>query len=258
LSCGVLLRRPAARARYAFIVHTCARNRRLLLIVATYLGLGVALAGTRILSESIRGRLSLAQPADYLLVIPVVLTFFLVLGVRAAFAIPTDLTANWTFRIVGPRSLLESRSATRLAFLATTTLPVSLLTLLTTTLLWGPATAVAIAAIHAASGVLLCEFALRGHESVPFTRGRALSTSSMKVGVAVALGAVYLFAFRFDGLQLWALGSPERTTGYVMVAVTAAAVIALTGRRQTRAASAMFDAPDDHAVTQLKLSEASL
>ena len=79
------------------------RSRRHLLILATYLGLGVALAGTRVLSASIRGRAQpLDQPVDYLLVVPLVLTFFLVLGVRAAFAVPTDVPANWMFRVVGP------------------------------------------------------------------------------------------------------------------------------------------------------------
>ena len=68
----------------------------------------------------------------------------------------------------------------------------------------------------------------------------------------------YVFAFRFDDLQLWALGSQARTAGYVLVALTATVAIAAIGRRQSRAETVTFDAPDDHAVTQLKLSEASL
>jgi hypothetical protein len=259
VACGALLRRPSARARYVFVILGLLRSRRHLLIVATYLGLGVALAGTRVLSASIRGRaLPWDQPVDYLLVVPLVLTFFLVLGVRAAFAVPTDLSANWVFRVVGPRNLLDGRSAVRLAFHALAVLPVSAITLVAATWLWGWQSALAIAGMHAASGLLLCEVALRGHESIPFTKARALSTSSMKVGVAAALGAVYLFAFRFDDLQVWALGSPARSAGYVLVALSAAVLIALLGRRQSRASPATFDAPDDHAVTQLKLSEASL
>ena len=62
--------------------------------LATYLGLGLALAGTRLLSARVRGRpLPLDQPFDYLLAIPLVLTFALVLGVRAAFAVPADSSA---------------------------------------------------------------------------------------------------------------------------------------------------------------------
>ncbi len=105
---------------------------------------------------------------------------------------------------------------------------------------------------------MLCEVALRGHEAVPFTKARGLSTSSLQVGVAGAIGAVYVFAFRFDDLQLWALGTPLRATGYVLAALTITVFLAVAGRRRARAETATFDAPDEHAVTQLKLSEASL
>ena len=229
LACGAVLRRPSARARYAFTIRSLTRSRRHLLSLATYLGLGVALAGTRVLSASIRGRAQpLDQPVDYLLVVPLVLTFFLVLGVRAAFAVPTDVPANWVFRVVGPRTLLDSRSAARLAFHALAVLPVSVMTVVAAGWLWGWQTALAVTAMHGASGLLLCETALRGHESVPFTKARALSTSSMKVGVAAALGAIYVFAFRLDDLQLWALGSLSRTMGYVVVALTATVAITVS------------------------------
>lgn len=258
VACGVLLRRPSARARYTFVIRSLTRSRRHLLIIATYLGLGVAVAGTRVLSVSLRSRVSLGQPADYLLVVPLVVTFFLVLGLRAAFAVPTDMPANWAFRLVGPRNLLDGRSAPRLALYAIAVLPVGAVTLLAATWLWGAATATAITVMHAASGVMLCEVALRGHEAVPFTKARGLSTSSLQVGVAGAIGAVYVFAFRFDDLQLWALGTPLRTAGYVLAALTITVLIAVAGRRRARAEAATFDAPDEHAVTQLKLSEASL
>lgn len=257
LACGRVLRRPSARARYLFVIRSLVRSRRHLLIFASYLGLGVAVAGTRVLTAALRARLSFEAPADYLLVIPLVVTFFLVLGVRAAFAIPTDIAANWTFRVVGPRNLLDSRSASRVALCALTVWPVSAMSGVAAAWLWGSSTAGAVVVMHLAAGALVCEVALRGHESVPFTKGRALSTSSMKVGVAVAVGIVYLFAFRFDGLQLWAVSAPAHTAAYVLIALALTAAVSVSGRRQSRAETASFDAPDDHAVTQLKLSEAS-
>jgi hypothetical protein len=257
LACGMVFGRPSARARYVFVIQSLVRSRRHLLMVASYLGLGIAVAGTRVVTASLRSRLALDQPADYLLVIPLTVTFFLVLGVRAAFAIPTDVAANWTFRVVGPRHLLDSRSAARVALYAVAVLPVSGVTAMAAAWLWGIGIAATMVSMHLAAGALVCEMALRGHESVPFTKGRALSTSSMKVGVAVAIGIVYLFAFRFDGLQLWAVSRPSRAAAYVLVALAITVAVAVSGRRRSRAETASFDAPDDHAVTQLRLSEAS-
>ncbi len=258
LAAGVVLRRPSARARYVFAIRSLTRSRRHLLIVASYLALGVALGGLRMLSQGVRGRLTLDQPAAFLIVIPLVLTSFLVLGLRAAFAVPTDLAANWIFRIPGPRTVLESRSAARLAFYTLAVVPVAGLTVAAAGWLWGPAIGLRLGAMHMAAGAMLAEVALRGHESVPFTKSRALSTSSLQVGVALAIGLIYLVAFRFDGLPLWVLARTTRTAGYVVALLLSAAVVAVAGRRRSRTELATFDAPDDHAVTQLKLSEASL
>ncbi|WP_291984500.1 hypothetical protein [Luteitalea sp.] len=258
LAAGAVLRRPSARARYAFAVLSLTRSRRHLLIVASYLALGVALGGVRVLSQGVRGRLSVDQPAAFLVVIPLVLIFFLVLGLRAAFAVPTDLAANWAFRIVGPRSVLESRSAARLAFYTVAVFPVVGLAVAVAGWQWGTGVGLRLGAMHLAAGVMLTEVALQGHESVPFTKSRALSTSSLKVGVALAIGLIYFVAFRFDGLQLWALATPSRAAAYVVSLLLAAVFVAVTGRHRSRSELATFDAPDDHAVTQLKLSEASL
>ena len=106
------------------------RNRRALMTLATYLGLGVALAGTRLLAAKARGRpLPLDEPFDYLLAIPLLLTFFLVLGARAAFSVPSELGANWIFRLAGPRDVAAHAPATRLACGVIAVAPVTLLVL---------------------------------------------------------------------------------------------------------------------------------
>ena len=118
---GLVRRRPGLPARpagavFAFTMLSVARNRRALMTLATYLGLGLALAGTRLLSARVRGRpLPFDQPFDYLLAIPLVLTFVLVLGVRAAFAVPADLGANWIFRLAGPHEAAAHAPAAWLA-----------------------------------------------------------------------------------------------------------------------------------------------
>lgn len=258
LALGGILRRPSARARYTFVLMSLIRSRRHLLIVASYLGIGVALSAVRVVTASLRSRLSLDEPAAYQIVIPLIITFFLSLGVRAAFAVPTDLPANWVFQVVGPRNHLQLRSAARAAFYALAVLPVTAASLLAAGWLWNLPTALGIAAIQVASGVLMCELALRGHEAVPFTRARGLSTSSVKIGVPLSIGVTYALAFRFDRLQFWALSTAQRTLGYVAVMVAIAVVVGMSRRRRSRNEMATFDAPDDHAVTQLKLSEASV
>src|SRR5690606_27456933 len=149
-------------------------NTRPLLTMATWLGLAIAVAGLRLVSASVRGKpLPIDAPADYLLALPLVLTFFLVGGLRAAFAVPTDLPANWIFRLNmgGPRR--RHMHAVRVAMWALAVLPVSVLVAAAGTWLWGAGPALRVAVMHAASGMLLCELALVSFESIPFTRAHA-------------------------------------------------------------------------------------
>jgi hypothetical protein len=252
-----LLWTRSARAIFAFTMASLLRSRRHLMTLATYLGLGVALAGTRLLSAKIRGRaLPLDQPYDYLLAIPLVVTFFLVLGVRSAFSVPTDLGANWIFRVAGPRETSRHVPATLLASVAVAVAPVSLLVLLAGSWLWGATTGSEVASMHAATGALLAALVFGGSHAMPFTRANTVSADSLKVTAPLGVLAVHVYAFRLDDVQRWALAyplGPLRYVAVVLVAAVAAAALSRwwSGRRETA-----FDAPTDGAVT-LSLSEAS-
>lgn len=246
-----------ARAVFAFSIASLIRSRRHLMTVATYLGLGLAVAGTRILSAKMRGRpLPLDEPYDYLLAIPLALTFFLVLGVRAAFAVPTELGANWIFRVAGPREAAAHVPATRLAAVALAVSPVSLLVVALGGLVWGVAISLQVALMHAASGVLLVAIAFAGQSAVPFTRARTVSADALKVTAPLGLVALHLYAFRLDDVQRWALRSDAGPVWYAVAVLTASAAVLAVGRWWFGRPETAFDAPVDQTVT-LRLSQAS-
>lgn len=251
-----LLWTTGQRAIFVFILASIGRSRRHLMTLATWLGLGVALAGTRLLSAKVRGvALALDQPFDYLLAMPLAVTFFLVLGVRAAFAVPTDLGANWLFRVAGPRHVARHASAARLACVVIAVAPVTAALLVAGSILWGGATAARVALMHAASGLLLVVLALATHTSVPFTRAHAFSPDALKTALPLGLVVLHLFAFRLDDIQRWALTVAYGPVWYAAALIAAAAVIVGVGRGTSGRAPTAFDAPHDGAVT-LSLSEA--
>lgn len=255
---GGLLPKARDRARFSFVLLTLARSRRHSLMMATYVGLGLAVSGTPLLSASLRGRaLDVTQPTAAALAVPLALTYVLVLGLRSAFAVPSDIGANWTFRVSGPRSLLDSRVASRLTYLMLAVLPISVGLYAVGAWLWTAQAAAGAAALHAVSGLALSELALRGHGGVPFTKARAVSGNAVKVGVILAAGGLLLFVFRLSAVHAWALPEPSRVVGVVLAASAIAAMTALTGRRDAGRTPATFDAPQDDVVTQMKLSEAS-
>ncbi len=79
-------------------------------------------------------------PRTYTLAIPLVLMFFAVFGLRAAFTIPTELDANWVFRLVQP-TVRESVRASRWLILLLGVVPIAIVWLLVTLAMWPAQTA---------------------------------------------------------------------------------------------------------------------
>lgn len=247
--------RPA-RAMLAFTLRSLARSPRHQFIVASWLGLGLAVCSVQLIAAEVRGRpLPLDAPYEYLVALPLVITFGLTGGLRAAFALPADVQANWTFRATTTDARGPCVNAVRACFCLLAVAPVTGLVLVGGGMLWGLEYGLAVAGMHLASGLLLCELAVLECESIPFTRDRGLSTASIKIGVPVAVVGLIGYAFLLDGVQVWALSSMSRVIGYVLVALAVTLVIRLAGRRRARPPIPSFDAPADE-MTALSLSGA--
>jgi hypothetical protein len=252
------LRGPASRAVFAFTLASLVRSRRHALILATYLAAAIALAAVRFTAAYVRGRgIPVDAPADYLLALPLVMTFFLVAALRSAFSVPTDVDGNWTFRVAQPRTRAVCVHALGVTLVFLAVLPVTLVWLVVTASLWTWREAAAAAAMHAASGVALVELTLIGCSSIPFTRAHAAAVRTVRRGWIVGLFALHLFAFRLDDVQLAALRS-RPGVGFYVLAMLLVVVIARVYRLSRRTTAVLdFDAPSEDAPASLNLSQAT-
>jgi hypothetical protein len=256
LASRIVIARPA-RAMLAFTLRSLARSRQHHLVMATWIGLALAMAGVRLMAAQVRGRpLQLDAPTDALVSLPLVMTFFLVGGLRTAFARPTDADANWTFRLAAGQQSRHCIAAVRAAMWLLAVAPVTSAVLVLGGWLWGMQAAIEVAAMHAVSGIFLCELAMLTCEAIPFTRQRGVSAMSVKVGAPLGLFALVLFAFRLDDLQMLALSTATGTGWYVGVGLAVTTAIGLFGARRPRPPIPVFDAPTDE-TTALRLSGAT-
>lgn len=250
----LVLWRSTSRALFRFTVLTVVRNGRPLLVVATYLGLGLALAGLRLTSASVRGRpLPLDAPYDYLVSVPLVLAFSLSVGLRSAFTTPAELPANWTFRLTAGGTA-SCANATRAVLMTLGILPVSLGVLALGAWLWGWAAAAPVAAMHAASGLVLCEVLTLGCRAVPFACARRVDPTSLRVGAPLSLVGLHVFAFRLDDLQRMALGGSLGPWMYVAFALLAVAALRIYDGWRLRPRDLTFEVEEDVVIRQLGLS----
>jgi hypothetical protein len=108
-----VLRRPAERAVFHFIGQTIARNNRYQVYLAMYCGSGLALAiACAVVFRTAGHRLQPALSQEGLHAVMPLLLFWVIAGLRAAFAFPTDLKAGWVFRVTGA-SVRECAAAGR-------------------------------------------------------------------------------------------------------------------------------------------------
>lgn len=251
----LVLWRNGSRAIFRFTVLTVVRNSRALLVVATYLGLGLALAGVRLTSAVVRGRpIPLDAPYDYLLAVPLVLSFALECGLRSTFTSPVELPANGIFKLTAGSGIAASTNATRAVLMVLGVLPVSLAVLAGGAWLWGWTVAAPVALMHAASGLVLSEVLTMGWRAVPFARARAVDPTSIRIGAPLALIGLHLFAFRLDDLQQMALGASLGPVAYAGVAWLAVVGLRLYEHRRLRPRDLAFDIEEDVSIRQLGLS----
>ena len=252
---GRAIPHPATRAIFLFAVASLARSRRHTLILASYFGLGVAMCIASLISWSNRRDLAFSQPEPYLLALPLVMTWFLVFGIRSALAVPTELEANWPFRLSLPRPR-TAVNATGLVLFALAVVPVTALLLLVA-LPWWPLPIVAAAALlHLVSGALLVECVLHGWLQIPFARAHAPGSKTLRWKWFFFLIGLNLFAFQLSDVQVAALRSLQGVAWYAGILAAVSLAIHLWRNYDLRWYTLRFDAEEEVAVEALNLSEA--
>lgn len=222
-----------ARAMSTFILTTLARSGAQQATIAVNAAIGLTL----VVAGLMRGSGDVAQilrPRTAVLWIPLVLTYWTAIGLRAAFFVPAEPPAAWAFRFHGPIRTAAFWSATRAAaigFLVPTALLADALIV--------PLIGVRIAAWHAtiavAVAVLLAEVVATTIDFVPFTRPYVPGHAKLKTRWPLYLIGLFVFAFWPARAALDAVGKPGDTIDVAAWLGGAAAVLEIVGRRRSRA-----------------------
>jgi len=98
----LVVRRPGERAVFHFIGQTIRRNNRYQVYLAMYCGTGLALAVAGAVRFNVSsGNIHPALSNKGLHAMTPLLLFWVIAGLRTAFAFPLNLSAGWVFRITG-------------------------------------------------------------------------------------------------------------------------------------------------------------
>jgi hypothetical protein len=246
---------PRVRAVFLFAVTSLVRSRRHHLVLATYIGMAIAVSAASIWMIDDRGSIKLDRPASWMLTLPMLFLFFGVQGLRSGFRVPTEVEANWPFR-VAPPSLSTCVNATVLVMCTLAVLPTAAVTLLVIGPGWPILDTVLVIALQMLAGVMLIEVLLLGWRKVPFACAHAPSPDVLKAWWPVYGLALYLYAFKLADLQFAATTSLPSLIWYVLTCLSIIGVVRLLRSRDLRRRQLEFDLAATHA-EQLNLSEAT-
>jgi hypothetical protein len=201
---ATILRDPKQRACYHFISRALLRSDAHLQIVLAFAALGLVVAAQTVNLAFHPGFLFSAQPpAVALLSAPYILSYCLLLGIRLAFEVPLDLSANWIFKLwIEPDGELPRQVARRV--LLTSSLSwIAPLCFLYSALLWGWLTALLQTALLIACSAVFVEVLLVKFRKIPFTCSYpAFQSNSPLFLLAYLLGFV-IFAIYIPQIVQW-------------------------------------------------------
>ena len=237
---ATILRHPVEQAIVAFAARSLARNRLHRLLVAAYVGVGLAfvvgsfLSPVTGVSENALSE-SLSRPSARLLSIPLVLSFFVLVALRVLFAIPTELRANRIFRMTEIDAKAMYVSGSRKAMWLLGALPIVAVTLPACAWLWGPAPALGHTVFWLLMAGGLTELLLYRFHKMPFACSYVPGKANVKYLWPVHALALTAYAYWTARLELWLLAEPVRWS--IACALLIACVGACITLRRRRLAS---------------------
>jgi hypothetical protein len=254
-----LARRAPERAILVFIGRTLARSRQHRLLLAVYTGMGFAYVFSQVAYVLYHSKATdfgaLEGRAQTALSIPLILLFFLIVGLRVSFSIPIEVRANWLFRLTDPNGRGAYLDATRKTLLLFAVVPVMAIAAPIYMAVWPWPRALGHAAFLAAFGLLVIELALTGFAKVPFTCSYLPGKANLKIMFGVYWGLLIIVSELVTDVEQAGLRNPAnyaRLMGATLLAWLVAAWRARGARARIPALS--FEEQPEPAVVGLGLA----
>jgi hypothetical protein len=198
---------PVQSAVTGFTLRTMARSRTHLVLLAMYIGIGIALVLSTLIPVIVTQGIGVAfTPSAGMLSPSLILNFCVLCGVRVLFAIPAEIRANWVLRLNAPDDhVAEAIRGVRVALLLVVVAPLALAAGLVALTLWGPRAAVVHAVFTGAAGVLLTDVLLVRLRKIPFTCTYRPGRSRARTLWPLYIAAFSMYSFGLARLEVVAL-----------------------------------------------------
>jgi len=186
---------------------------------------------------------------------PLILSFFVISGLRATFNIPYELNANWMFQIVNRYDAAEYLKAARRWVIMRGIIPVYAILAVLEFAFLDPVQAGFQLAFAFAIAAILVELFFLNFNKVPFTCSYLPAKSHLAFLAGAYLYGFTIYTFTMASLELWVSASPLRMLAFFLFIVGILIAISIY-RRHThdRTLEIVYEDDADPLIRQLNLS----
>jgi hypothetical protein len=215
---GTILTSPFQRAGYRFAITTLLRSECHGLVLGGFLGLGVVTASQFLFAAFNSEKVEIGSfPPSEILAIPLILSYFIILGVRLVLDIPIEMRANWIFRICLDNTKRDCVPLARKLIL-TFVLPwVLAVALPLYGYLWGWWLGILQTVVVTFWSVLLTEILLLNFRKIPFTCSFPPFRDSAVLLVLFFVLGFFVFVVLTSQLEYWGLSNPALAASFIAV-----------------------------------------
>ena len=227
----VLLTSPLERAGYRFAIRTLLRSEQHALVLAGFLGLGIVV-GSQFLFAAFNSNSGAVGklPSPELLAVPLILSYSIIVGLRLALDVPSDIRANWIFRFCVDKTT-HGCAPLALKIILSFVLPWAIFLVLPIYgFIWGWWVGPIHTFVLTAWSVLLAQILLVRFRKVPFTCPYPpFRDSAVVLGISYFLG-FFVYVIMTAQLEYWALLSPM--VGFWLILILAGSWYVLSRLRE--------------------------
>jgi hypothetical protein len=210
------MRAPSQRACYDFTTRTLFRSDAHLQVVSAFAALGLVTVAQTLVSIRADQFFSIRHsPSADFLSIPFILSYALILGIRFAFEVPTNLDANWIFKFWLPAGDHLPRSVARWALLSLSLLWLAPACFAVTLIFFGWLDAVLHTVVLIACNILLVEVLLVHFRKISFTCSYPPFESNAGLILVAYLFGFFVYTDYLPKMERWSLLTPLRTLCFV-------------------------------------------
>ena len=214
-----LLPRARHRALFHFVGQTVFRSPRHTLYIGSFLAIGV--------STALMGLITIAFTDDWTMVphldkailsVPLVLSFFVLVGTKISFAVPVDLDANWLFRLAPDQTAKSCYAGIRAFLICGMLLPLLVSVAFLYRLLWSGPTILLHACFSLVLSLLLIEWLLSRLTKIPFTCSYIPAPAERVFKWPLYYIGFGCYAYVAAGFEGWLLREPRRVLSFCAMA----------------------------------------